>query len=292
MDAKFFMHKRRVVLLSFTILCALFLLTAGWYSAFVGTLHPARAATTKSWVENFDGTSINSSFWSVSNNAYSMGAIDNLHQGYFQPDRVSVKGGYLTLTLTQENGKVGTNQKGVISRGGEIATQKAYGYGTYEWRMRTSSTASSPTDTSGKVVSGQISSGFTYVNNSQTELDFEIEGQYPDTAEMTTWHNTHPSTDPTDNDQIETSAKVSNMANAFKTYKLVWSAGEVKYYVDNTLVADHTSHVPSVAANVLINHWGTDGTDFGGLATVGVTRYLLVDWVRYTAPGDTPLPVE
>jgi len=292
MKAAFFVQKRRVVLLSFIGLCSLFLVATGGYAAFMRNLHPSHVASTNSWVENFDGTSLNSSFWDVSNYACSMGAIDNLHQGYFQPDHVSVSGGYLTLALTQENGQVGSNQNGVISQGGEIATHKAYGYGTYEWRMRPSSTASSPTDPTGQVVSGQISAGFTYINNSQTEVDFEVEGQYPDTVEMTTWNNTHPSTDPTASDQIETSVNIPAMATAFKTYKLVWSPGEVKYYVDDTLVADHTSHVPSIAANVLINHWGTDSTDFGGLATVGITRYLLVDWVRYTAPGDTPLPVE
>src|SRR5437588_4888655 len=85
-------------------------------------------------------------------------------------------------------------------------------------------------------------------------------------------------------------ANISGMANRFKTYKLVWSPREVKYYIDDTLVADHTSHVPSTPANVLLNQWGTDSTDFGGLATVGTDRFLLVDWVRYTALGDTPIP--
>ena len=107
---------------------------------------------------------------------------------------------------------------------------------------------------------------------------------------MTTWNNTHPATDPTDQNQVETSANVSGMANGFKTYKMVWTPGEVKYYIDDALVADHTSHIPSAPANVQINHWGTDSTDFGGLATVGTSRYLLIDWVRYTASGDTPVP--
>jgi beta-glucanase (GH16 family) len=252
--------------------------------------HAAGTTGTGSWLEDFNETSLNTNFWDVSNYAYGQGAIGNVHQGYFEPDRVSVNGGYLTLTLTQEKGQVGTNSNGIISRAGEIATNQTYGYGTYEWRMRTSSTASSPTDTTGKVVSGQISSGFTYVNNSQTELDFEIEGQYPNQAEMTTWNNPNPSTDPTDNDQTADVANISGMANGFKTYKLVWSPGEVKYYIDDALVADHTKHVPSAPANVLLNQWGTDSTDFGGLATVGTDRYLLVDWVRYTAPGNTPIP--
>jgi hypothetical protein len=71
----------------------------------------------------------------------------------------------------------------------------------------------------------------------------------------------------------------------------VWSAGEATYYINNQQVAHHTDHVPSVAASVMINHWGTDSEEFGGLATVGTARYLLVDWVSYTPPGETaPTP--
>jgi endo-1,3-1,4-beta-glycanase ExoK len=243
-----------------------------------------------SWLQEFNGNSVDSNFWDVSNGAYNMGAITNEHQGYFQPDRVSTNGGYLALKLTQERGQVGTNANGIISRGGELGTKKTYGYGTYEWRMRMSSTASSPTDTTGKVVSGQISSGFTYVNNSETEVDFEVEGQFPDQLEMTTWKNTNTATDPTDQDQTETAVNVADMANQFKTYKFVWSPGEIKYSVDDKLVADQLTHVGTAPANFMINHWGTDSTDFGGLATVGTDRYELVDWARYTAPGDTPIP--
>lgn len=284
-------QRQRTLKLVVGFICLFLILTAGTYAVFTNKLHLSHAASTSSWVENFDGSSLNSNFWDASDGAYGMGAINNLHQGYFQPDHVSVNNGYLTLELTQENGQVGSNQNGVISRGGEIATTGTYGYGTYEWRMRTSSTASSPTDTTGKVVSGQISSGFIYVNNSQTELDFEVEGQFPKAAEMTTWNNPDPTKDPTDGDQIEQSATIGNMANEFKTYKMVWSANEVKYYIDDTLVADETSHVPSAPAHVMINHWGTDSTDFGGMASVGITRYMLVDWVSYTAPGDSvPAP--
>ncbi len=287
METRFLAKKQRLIMLGMGIICIISLLAVVVYSAFVKSSPHSYANTTNSWVDNFDGTSLNTNFWSVSDYAYNMATINNVHQGYFQPDRVSVSGGYLTLELTQENGTVGTNPHGIISRGGEIATNATYGYGTYQWRMRTSSTASSPTDTTGKVVSGQISAGFTYVNNSESELDLEIEGQYPNQLEMTTWHNTDTSQDPTDAMSTYTSTNVSNMANTFKTYKIVWSAGEVQYYVDNQMVADHTTHVPSAPADVMINHWGTDSSDFGGLATVGTNRYLLVDWASYTAPGDT-----
>ena len=47
------------------------------------------------------------------------------------------------------------------------------------WVMRAASTSTTPNG-SGYTVSGQISSGFIFVNNSQTEIDSpEIEGQNP-----------------------------------------------------------------------------------------------------------------
>ena len=53
--------------------------------------------------------------------------------------------------------------------------------------MRAASTSSTPNG-SGYTVSGQISSGFIYVNNSQTEIDSpEIEGQNPGTLWWTSW---------------------------------------------------------------------------------------------------------
>ncbi len=282
-------RKPRKIIFMSGIVCLLLLVAAGGYATFRTGPQPSHAAA-GGWIENFDGNSLNSNFWNISNEQYGMGAIDNQHQGYFQSKNVRVGGGYLTIALTQEKGRVGSNANGIISRGGEIESKAVYSYGTYEWRMRTSSTSSSPADTRGKVVSGQISSGFTYTNNSESELDFEVEGQSPKTAEMTTWHNTHPQTDPTEHDQIEGDAQIEQMANAFKTYKVVWSANEVKYYIDDKPVVDHTSHVPSVAANVMINHWGTDSEEFGGVATIGTTRYLLVDWVRYTPLGSSTPP--
>lgn len=73
--------------------------------------------------------------------------------------------------------------------GVELQSHFTYGYGTYEWVMRASSTSATPTGT-GSVVSGQISAGFNFVNNSQTEIDFEIEGQHPNTVWMTNWIST------------------------------------------------------------------------------------------------------
>src|SRR5437588_12570290 len=96
----------RIVSLTAVLVSALFAASIVFRNILAS--HAAETTKTGSWREDFDGTSLNTNLWAVSNYAYGQGAIGNVHQGYFQPDRVSVNGGYLTLKLTQENGQVGT----------------------------------------------------------------------------------------------------------------------------------------------------------------------------------------
>ncbi len=143
-----------------------------------------------SFSDDFNGGVLDQTFWAISDKG-APGTIRR-HQGLFQPNRVWVEGGYLVLKLTQEK-KGGS----VISRGGEISTQQAYHYGTYEWRVRFTSTAITPISSEGNNVSGNVGAGFIYVNNSETEIDFEVQGQYPDQLGMSSWLNPDTSQDPT-----------------------------------------------------------------------------------------------
>jgi beta-glucanase (GH16 family) len=182
---------------------------------------------------------------------------------------------------------------GFISDGAEIYTRKTYGYGTYQWVMRMSSTATSPTG-DGTPVSGSVSAGFIYVNNSETEIDFEFPGyeEYvptgddpSDTLYMVNWLNPNPSTAPTSNEETYSAVSGLNVATKFYTYKFIWQPGSITYYVDGQLMATHTTNVPSAPAHFMINHWGTDNPNWGGVATANVTRYFYVQSVSYT-----PLP--
>lgn len=170
--------------------------------------------------------------------------------GTFSPARVAIGSG-IRLTLA------GTN-------GAEVRTVNRYLYGTFQW-----------TETVSLVESGQVSAGFLYYNNSQTEIDFERTGDLPDTL----W--------------VSNYAGVSNevysevccyAATATHTMKMVWKPGEVDYYVDGALVAVHTQYVPSTAAYFIFNFWGTNSVDWGGLATPG-TRYYTISNFTYIALG-------
>lgn len=231
------------------------------------------------WEEHFNGP-LSSKKWTVSD-WFAPGYRPGEHQGYYESDNVFVQDGYLVMRLWQEAGSVDGNPDGVLSHGAHIATKQKYGYGTYEWRMRMSSTATSPAG-AGDPVSGSVSAGFTYVNNSQTEIDFEFGGHLADTLYMANWYNTNPATGPFDDQMTFSTAPLSDISDAFHTYKFVWEPGQISYYVDDALQAVHTTDVPSASSTFMINHWGTDNPFWGGVATLGVDRYFYVDWVRFT----------
>lgn len=255
------------IAIGITALCAaLALLVAGANDARAGGGGAATA-----WSDDFTGTQL-SKFWVVSNGS-APGYIANDHQGYFTPANVSVSGGYLVLTLTQQTGTVGSNANGIISYGGQVRTRHTYGYGTYTWTMRMSSTSDAPTGV-GSAVSGSVSAGFIYVNNSQTEIDFEFPGDTLDLLYMVNWQTTA--------NEIFTTATGLNVASTFHTYKFVWQPGIITYYVDGTVAGIHTTDVPSAPAYFMMNHWGTDSANWGGQASPGVTSYFYIDSVSYS----------
>jgi hypothetical protein len=185
--------------------------------------------------------------------------------GKFVPSYLDFSTGMLRIKVTQTYNSGG----GIASVGGELQSKNALGFGTYEWVMRAASTSSTPNG-SGYTVSGQISSGFIFVNNSQTEIDSpEIEGQNPGTLWWTTWIS------------VNTKQSTSSQApfapeNGFHSYKCVWTRTSIKFYVDGVLVSTHTGVVPQTPAYAMINHWGTNSTGWGGLATPNITRYMFV----------------
>jgi endo-1,3-1,4-beta-glycanase ExoK len=220
-----------------------------------------------SFSDNFSTGSLDPSKW-LASNGFAPGSISGVNYGSFVPGNVDLSRGMLCLKLQQQQGS-----SGVLSVGGEIQSLTTYGYGTYEWVMRASSTSSTPTGPGGPV-SGQISAGFSFVNNSQTEIDFEIEGQHPNTVWMTNWISTTQK-------QYSSVFLASPDAN-FHHYKFVWIPGQITFYIDGVLVSTHTSNVPSSPSYIMVNHWGTNSTGWGGLATEGVQRYLYVSSFTYT----------
>lgn len=247
---------------------------------------PDRKPST-AWRDDFSNSTVNTQFWVVGT-GQAPGYVPGYHLGNYDPSHVKIvtdsTGSYLQLLLTQEVGTVDSNTAGVLSHGGIIYSKNTYGYGTYEWMMRMSSTSSTPTG-SGDSVSGSVSAGFTYVNNSQTEIDYEFSALSPDTLYMVNWLNPNPRQDPTAADETYNTLYPLTVSTQFHDCKFVWQKGRIDYYVDGVLQFTHTTNVPTAPAYFMINHWGTDSSNWGGMATVGTSRYFYVDWAQYT-----PLP--
>ncbi len=210
-------------------------------------------------------------------------------------DNVTLNQGALSLRLTQVEG----NGDEVISWGALIFTQEKYGYGTYEWRLKMSSKAAGPFDPPDSPTPGGVSAGFIYVNNSETEIDFEYSGHVLHDADssnderiyMGNWHNQDTSTDPGSTESTFSKPTVPGANSDFHDYKFVWEEGKITFYVDGGVKATHTTNVPSAPAHFMINHWGTNNPNgFGGGATVGVDRYFHVDWVKFTPQEGAPPP--
>jgi endo-1,3-1,4-beta-glycanase ExoK len=236
--------------------------------------HHARS-TAPAFSETFSGGTLDKTKWFI-DTGRAPGNIPGVNTGTLRAEHVDLSTGMLRLTLTQSvSGALAT------SVGAEIRSRQLFGYGTYVWVARAASTSSTPHG-AGSAVSGSVFDVFTFVNDSETEIDFEYQGQSPATLEMTNYSTVSHS--------HSSSTPVPGADGSFHEYKFVWSPGKIEFYVDGTLVSTHTEYVPSTPAAVLINLWGTNSAGFGGVATNGSTSYLYVSSFSYTAPSPPPTP--
>jgi len=218
--------------------------------------------------ETFSGGTLDQTKWFI-DTGQAPGNIDGVNHGTLSAEHVDLSTGMLRLKLTQKvSGTLAT------STGAEIRSKRLFGYGTYVWVARAASTSATPRG-AGSAVSGTVFDVFNFINDSETEIDFEYQGQSPATLEMTNYSTVSHSQ--------STSTPVPGADSSFHEYKFVWNAAKIEFYVDGTLVSTHMEHIPSAPAAVLINLWGTNSTSFGGLATHGATSYLYVSSFSYIA---------
>ena len=189
------------------------------------------------------------------------------------------------------------------SSGAEILTNKTFGYGTYEFCSRMGSTSATPNGT-GTTASGGVSSTFLISNNNggtagYVEIDApECEGDHATWAEYDVWWNGNGSGDnaepsgPGFKSQgagSDTYLDIANMVTGYNYYGFVWSAGRIDFYLNGVLQGSLTGSqvpVPGTGGNtpsIDINHYGCNGSGWGGAASVGTTRYFYVTSAKYWA---------
>jgi beta-glucanase (GH16 family) len=199
-----------------------------------------------------------------------------LNHGTYVPDNVDVVDGVLRLKVEQAHGP-----DGVISKGAAVWTTQKFGYGTYEFVMRMASNSATPNGP-GKAGSGTVSSAFLYFKNSETEMDVEFLGD-KNYVWATNYRNRNPNAPPRYSPDVRTTDQVRNssLADRFHLYRLVRQPKSVNWYIDGTLVASHHTNVPIAPAYIILQIRGTNSDEWGGKATLNVTRYAYVKSVKF-----------
>ena len=234
-------------------------------------VQPACAA----WHDDFNQGTLDLTRWVVVSGPAPGSSETNI--GTFDPANVSLAGGLLTLTLTQQQ-----NPDLVwLSTGALIHTHVPCGYGTYEWTMRMSSLTNGPSST-GTNVSGAVSAGFTFINNSENEIAIEHSAASPESIWFVNFHNQDPfNRDPLPSEETNTEHPLADVFNAFHHYKFIWRPGSIRFFIDGQEITEHTTNVPTAPGFFMISHFGRDFAPWGGLATAG-TRFFFIRRAAFT----------
>lgn len=187
------------------------------------------------------------------------------------------------------------------SSGAELLSKETFGYGTFEFCSRMGSNSVTPNGV-GIAISGGVSSTFLISNDNggtvgYVEIDMpECEGDHATWAEYDVWFNGDASGDnaqpsgPGFKSQgagSDTFLVIPNMVTDFNFYGCVWSPGQLDFYLNGVLQGSLTGAkvpVPGTGGNpptMDINHYGCNGTGWGGKATVGVERFFYVRSAKY-----------
>jgi beta-glucanase (GH16 family) len=235
----------------------------------------ACVAFAQSFSDSFQSGELDNAKWKVATYK-SPDSKPGLNSGLYVPENLDFSQGMLCIKVTQQKG--GADQ--IRSYGGAIISRERFGFGTYEFVMRMSSTSATP-DGPGVAKSGAISSGFIFYNNSESEIDLEFLADQ-NAIWITNWQN--PTAKIAPSGEIRQTEKVANesLATEFHTYRLLWTSTSVKVYIDGAVVASHSEHVPQSPAYIILQHRGTNSNEWGGTASVGVMRYMYVKSVSFT----------
>jgi len=222
----------------------------------------------ETFTDNFN--SLNRVTWEVSDGD-APGEIDS-NRSEFDPDNVSIIDGYLRLRVVQTPG-----DGQIRSSGAEISTSRDFGYGVYEFRMRTSTTSQTPLG-EGESLSGGVSAAFVYAPKAITEIDIEFESnQNRKITHLLTWEG-----ESKPNEHTQAKLPDTPSYETFYTYKMVWTEAGVSFYRDDVLIGHHDGVVPQTPGRMMFNHWGTNSKWWGGAATLNAPRYVYIDWFRFT----------
>src|SRR5208283_3723947 len=168
-----------------------------------------------SFEDEFKGGELDTRKWIVATYK-SPDSKPGVNSGMYVPSAIDFSQGMLRITVRQH-----ANDNGVESLGGAIVSREVFGFGTYDFEMRMSSTSPTPFG-DGISSTGAVSSGFLYYNKSESEIDLEFLGN-ENAMWVSSWRNPTPAQDPTPLQKTSEKVSESGLATGFRRYSLVWS---------------------------------------------------------------------
>jgi beta-glucanase (GH16 family) len=244
------------------------LLLFGWTILFVSAA-PAQA----NFQDDFSGGKVNPQKWTLATYR-SPDSKAGVNNGIYAPSTVDLDSGMLRITVHQVKGEAG-----VDSQGGALISKERFGFGTYAFEMRMSST-SPASEGKGHAMSGAVSSGFLYFNKSETEIDLEYLGN-EDAMWLSTWNNLAAPKEPSSLCKTSKKLTTAGLSSGFHRYELVWLPDRVELSIDGSKVARQTEHIPQVPAHIILQHRGTNSDKWGGTASPAADRYFFVRKVEF-----------
>ncbi|WEK05802.1 MAG: family 16 glycosylhydrolase [Candidatus Devosia phytovorans] len=238
-----------------------------WTICFAALALTSPALAQEAFFDDFD--SLSSSRWYVSD-GWSNGAHQNCTWSTSQ-----VTAGNSTLKVGFAPVPKGERQYSC----GEIQTKTAYGYGTYEARLKTPAS------------SGLNAAFFTYIGPQQSkphdEIDFEILLKDTSKVETTTFVNGKSGDGEIGSGQSHDLPQPSDAE--FVNFAFTWEPDQLRYYINGELVRtmDTPATIPTNPQRIFFSLWGTDTlTDWMGPFTpVTAPIAMEVDWVAFTPQG-------
>lgn len=228
------------------------------------SVQPKPAAAARSFFEPFDG--LDGRRWYISD-----GWVNGAHQGCtWSRAAVDVRKGMLQMSVLRYSNKLRPLVCGELQ-----ALGGAYGYGTYEARMRVAAG------------SGLNTAMFTYsgppITPVHDEIDFEFLGKARQKVQLNYFVGARG--------MHGTDTPLAADASAdFHDYAFVWEPGKVRWFVDGKLVRTADSQpLPTTAGRFYLSLWSGSSTvnDWLGPMDAGsLPAKADVDWVAYTATGE------
>ncbi len=237
--------------------------TLGCVLALQGAAGPLHAEAPKvsdtAFFEQFD--EINGKFWFISD-----GWTNGPHQNCtWSESAVEITDGILRLSFLP-------GEEASTHLCGEIQTQAAYHYGTYEARIRTAKG------------SGLNAAFFTYIgpvhDAPHDEIDFEVLTRDTGRVSLNTFVSGKP--------QNGTTVPVDPPTDqAFHDYAFIWEPDSIRWFIDGKEVHRADSNLPVTPQKIYFSHWGTEKlVDWMGPFTIPEGPVVMdIDWTAFTPSG-------